>query len=298
MQMERTTDARLDTNQIILELKTVSPDNPNDPLVGETFYNETAELVVQWGNPLPDLDITNVDRTIGGEMIYIDVRNNGCAPIERFNAIIYTPPGADNWYGSFERVIQPGAIESIQIGGLDPNLYAREFEVVLDPDNTIQEIDERNNSFFKPPFTLKYVHVYKVRIIDTYDYGDFWENSDDGEFYLKIQIGDQSMRSPYRGEWSWTGKPEGIYHDIGVVGNPNGPPIMLSPTLNWNEDLVVKIDMYEVDTFGSDQKTCSYETTHSHDIRQVASWKSVFAEDRLFAPCYGNNVYYKFVWNE
>ena len=294
IQMERTTDVPLETSQIQLELKTVNPGNANDPYSGETFYSETGELSVYWGSPLPDLAITNVDRTVGGETISVDVRNNGCAPVERFSAIINTPPGADNWRGSFDRAIQPGASERFQIGGLDSNLYTREFEVVLDPDNTIQETVESNNSFFKPPITLKYVHIYQAVINWTYDSGELLENSDDGEFYLNVNVGNQSVRSPLRGEWSWV---KG-YHDIGVVGNPNGSPIILSPRLNWNDDLVVKIVMKEVDTVGSDQRVCSYEGIHSHDIRQNGSWKSVTRGEFVVECADFNLLYYKFVWDE
>lgn len=294
--MEKTSiDERVTTDQLTLQIREVPPDNIDSPFSGELFYEEKADITIHWQNPLPDLEVASVDRTVGGQIIVVEVRNNGCSPVEGFDALMYTPPGADNWRGSFERTIQPDATEEFRINGLDPNLYTREFEVVLDPDDQIGETDERNNSFLKPAFTLKYVHFYQAVINSSFDHGDISENEDDGEFYLGVTVGDQYMRSPGRGQWAWK---ENDSHDIGVAGNLNLRPIKLSPTLNWNDDLVIKLVMKEHDSFGGYQTVCSAERTHSHDIRQDGNWKSVVQNEFVFECDRFNLVYYRFVWDD
>lgn len=256
MELQEGIEEGLTTDQITLKFMT-------DPTSGVSFYSETAEFTVNWPSPKPDLSIYDVQRSVSGKLIYVDVQNTGCENVNGFELITHTGSGEENTDAVFTISLPPGSTERVKIENVDPNLYSRAFDVEVDPNNIIEEIDENNNIFLKPQIRLKHIHFTKLEILDTCDQ-EWHQDSDKGEFILHAEACAIEEKRPHGGKWKL---PKGIY-EIDIAFDP----MVISPDLDWNHDLNVIFTLEEYDEIGSnDWHSVSF--THSADMNDPNSWK-------------------------
>ncbi len=243
-----------------------------DPTRGEAFYTEEADLTISWPTPKPDLLITDVVRSINGDSIDVTVHNMGCEDVDGFDLSTITAPDERDKLESYPDTIPAGGAKTVTMRFLDPNLYSYLFEVAVDPEDAIDEIDEGNNIFQKFPIRVKYIHFYKIDIHDTSD-GEWHENADEGEFRIYAYAHDQRAIRPSNNlDMSW--RMDKGSHDITGIINP----IKLSPDINSDQPLVLLVDLEEDDTFGSNDWD-KMVFIHSADMNDVDSWKRGHGKD-------------------
>jgi len=269
IRMEKNPDSetRQSSDQIQLEFRTVDPNHPDDPFSGEIFYATIVDMDVLWQTPLPDLDIAFASNS-GGEL-QVEIENKGCGLVDGFN-LRWLLNGGQQMNRFVDAQIAPETTYAWSefVPLLNSNLFSLGYLVNVDPDDTIQEIDERNNYYQVRPITLKHVHVYGIDIHNTLEEDDWFEDEREGEFELIIEVGDKRASRPrvVGGLWLL----ETGYHDIdGFV-----EPVFLDPTLRWNDDLRILIKAIEDDDGFNSSEICWVEYTHSHDLNQEKNWKS------------------------
>jgi len=268
MQLREGVEEETVTEQIRLQLRTEYDS-------GEPFFSKTADFSITWPVPKPDLVITDVTRSINGETADVTVQNMGCATAEKLDLITNSADPTADRYMEIEEAIPLGSASTFTIYDLDPNIFSREFLVGVDVANRVDELDEANNIYVKPPVTVKYIHFYKLDIHDTSD-GEWTENSDQGEFWVSFTVLDDSWwvnRPPdLTKEWKLA---KGSY----MLDNYWEPVKFFNPPLEWNQDLWFRVDLDEWDTFPPHDEDVIY-VSHSHDMTNVNSWKRGHGQDQ------------------
>ncbi|MCD4673849.1 MAG: hypothetical protein K8R77_14395 [Anaerolineaceae bacterium] len=270
-----------------IQMELVDPDMPGstDHLSlfflsadGENFHTERIEKSMTWPQPLPDLKIADVTVGwgVGAGVLVFDVENMGCAPVDGFEIIVWREDGI--YYSKTFEVNIPGKTTKRVSAPIvnDLNQYSRALQVVLDPDDVIDEINEDNNSYLKPPITLKQVHIHSIKIDNTSD-GEWHQDSTEGEFYIYFLANEARTRRPQVDGMRWVLR-TGMYDIAGPYINP----VILSPSLDWDGYLLVEIMVREHDDIGSDDDACRIKFVHSPDMSDLDSWKGggeFFAED-------------------
>jgi hypothetical protein len=237
---------------------------------GNYFYKELATFPINWPEPKPDLRIADVAFENG--QWQIEVHNMGCTAVDGFHVQLRTQDfGLVNEF--MDAQISPGRTYTWAASD-DPNLLSRGFLIVLDPDNMINEINEDNNSHEVEPVSLMYIHIYKIDIHDVME-DEWYADSTVGEFWFDITVGDQTTRRPIRGDWTiamGTGPRELDFSVEGVW-----EPIILSPMLNWDQDLEFSFKISEDDDEPFDLDFTATDVlnyTHSHNILDPNTWKT------------------------
>jgi len=245
------------------------------------IYAERADLLISWPLPKPDLVITDVQRSINGKELTITVENKGCAAAEGFNLGTYLTPTTRHKDESFTNTITPGGNTAVKIHNLDPNAYANAFSVIADPDDLIDEIDEYNNTFQKFPIRINHIHFDRIEIHDTSD-GEWYENSDEGEFRLYVTVHEEQEIRPSRDKnWVWP-MDKGFHEIKGVI-----EPIILTPNITDTVyPMTIVVDLEEDDTFSPNDwaKAVAYLTP---DMNDVTSWRIGHGHDRALTSSNG-----------
>jgi len=245
------------------------------------FYAEQADLEITWPLPKPDLVITDVQRSINGRDITVTVENRGCADVDGFTLATYLVPTARHREAAFTESVPQGGSSAVTMRDVNPNDYASAFTVIADPDDVIDEIDDRNNSFQKPPIRIKHIHFDRIEIHDTSD-GEWYEDSDEGEFRLYVTVHEEQEIRPSRDtNWVWTmGK--GFHEIKGVIA-----PIILTPNITDTVyPMTIVVDLEEEDTFSPNDwaKAVAYLTP---DMNDVTSWRLGHGHDRALTSSNG-----------
>jgi hypothetical protein len=258
-EIENLSEEPVRTDQLELHFRA----NPAD-----YFYKEIADLTMVWPVPKPDLQITYAGIKDGQGQV--EVQNIGCAAVDGFNLVVEPLEGEDVY--EFVDVRIPKGGKYTWTTSVDPNLLSRGFQVTVDPDNTIAEIDEENNFYEKRQITLKHIDVYMIDIYDTMEDDEPFEDSIDGEFYFNIFVNDVRItRRPRVGDEYWVmGLRSHIIEQIGYWES-----IILSPMLDWNQDLTIEVRAVEHDgALNMDDFAGRAIRTHSHDMLQEGNWKA------------------------
>ena len=119
-----------------LELHFMTPD-------GEYFYIEVVDMPIIWTNPKPDLRIA--DAGIKDGKVHVTIHNMGCWRVDEFN-IKLSPSEAGAVTKTIDQTILNGEIYE-WFPEINTSLFVNGFEVFVDPDNIIAEINEENNSY-------------------------------------------------------------------------------------------------------------------------------------------------------
>ncbi len=244
------------------------------------FYSEQAELRISWPQPKPDLVITNVQRSINGRDITVTVENRGCADADGFTLATFHMGEHLLNEQTFPDTIPAGASREGKFRQVDPNSYAYAFSVVVDPDNIIDEIDEANNSFYKNPIQIAYIHFSKIDIHDTSD-GEWYEDADTGEWRLYVTANDaQEIRPTNSTNWIWRmGK--GSHEIKGLVR-----PIYITPAVSPEKSLVIIVDLEEDDAFPPNDWDKAV-VIHSYNLDDADSWKLGHGQSRTLTSSKG-----------
>ncbi len=239
-------------------------------LEGENVYSERIEREMRWPRPKPDLLVEDIQVGWGenAAALAIDVRNRGCAPLDGFNMVLHRQDG-HSFTREFDVHIAERTTERVTIDlGFDVNPYGRMFWVILDPDDVIDEIDEENNLYLKQPIMLNQIHIHSIDIHTTSD-GEWHQDADEGEFYMFFVAQEQQVRRPVVDGMNWVLQ-KGHYEIDGHFT----PPVVFSPSLNWDEDLFIQVRVFEHDDlFDMNDMVCWVEFVHSWDMNDPDSWK-------------------------
>jgi len=223
------------------------------------FYNETVPLTINWPIPEPDLTITNVNQDEA--LVSVSVKNLGCSSAHGFEIAFNL---ADNqvFTETVDQWLSPGAQYTWE-SFVNPNLFSRGFETVVDPNNTIVEIDEVNNAFSLAPISIAYVEVYRV---DIHDISEGWLRGNKGEFQFEVEVNDRYLRSPAGDTYFWS-RGEGTFM---IENSPE--PIFLHPELRWDEDLYFVFYGWEDDDLTRDPLGHVVQV-YSFDMFNEKNWK-------------------------
>ncbi len=264
----------LATDEMVLQMMKEIGDPP--------VYSEVANLSITWPLPKPDLVITDVQRSINGRNLTVTVENRGCADVSGFTLATYIEATTRHKEAAFIDSIPQGGNVSVEIRDVDPNAYANAFSVVADPDDLIEEIDDRNNVFQKSPIRIKHIHFDKIEIHDTRD-GEWCEDSDEGEFRLYVTVHDtQEIRPSRVMNWLWI-MPKGIHEIKGLI-----QPIIVSPTITDMEyPMTIVVDLEEDDfcTYNDWDKAVARLTP---DMNDVTSWRLGHGHERTLTSGNGH----------
>lgn len=235
--------------------------------IGDTpFYAEQADLNINWPQPKPDLLITDITRKLNGTEISVTVENRGCADADEFKLVTYINPNFRHSIQTFTEGVAAGGTQTVSFISVDANAFSHAFSVVVDPDDTIDEIDEYNNVFQKSPIQIQYIHFNIIDILDTSD-GELTESSGQGEFRLYVAAHDAREVRPAANK-SWVWKMGWGSHDIGGVVFP----IKMTPNLPLDWPLTIVVDLEEDDTFApNDWDKATIDL--SADMNDPNSWK-------------------------
>ncbi|MBI9050551.1 MAG: hypothetical protein JEZ00_14105 [Anaerolineaceae bacterium] len=271
------------SDSLYLELRTPDPNHPNNAYYGERFYRETVDFPINWVRSLPELVITRVTRSTSGRDLEIDVQNQGCAPVDGFSLQTHTNTGEIDWSGRFVDSVPAGETTTITIRDLDPNLYSWAFDVEIDPENVIQEIDEQNNVYQKLPIRVKYVHIYQIDIHDTSD-GEWHQDSDKGEFRIKLGVNDVHTVRPV----GTVGSTWNLSRGSHSFDTSQGGPVYLYPQVNPNIALAIFVEVTEMDDIGSDDQQY-FVFVHPSSFNEPQNWK--LGQERSYSVTSENGKY-------
>jgi hypothetical protein len=238
------------------------------------FYVQRRSLNLTWPAPQPDLSITYADIDAAGGLVSVRIQNVGCAPVdEPFTLRLAsrdvgtggtsTVAEIDTYLNPHETYVWETSYDPVWAGG---------FTASVDTENRIAESDEDNNFYEKGHITLKAVEFYMVDIHSTSDYGQWSEDPDQGEFRFRFEANERwALRPQIRGG-KVVFKP-GV-HEMGSMWFED---VILSPELDWDEDLYIAVHGWEED-YGDPfsqvwENVGTIQFTHSHDISQEGSWK-------------------------
>jgi len=247
------------------------------------FYTETTPLTITW--PIPEPDLTIIDVQQAEALVNVSIKNMGCTSARGFelgfnladNQVLNQP---------IDQVLSPGATYTWE-GLINPNLFSRGFETVVDPNNAIVEIDENNNQFTLAPISIAYIEVYRV---DIHDISEGWLRGDKGEFELEVEVNDRYLRSPAGDSFYWSlGK--------GTFMIQNSPePIFLHPELRWDEDLWFAFYGWENDDLTNDPLGHVFQV-YSYDMFMEGNWK-LGGEFSALSDYKFYTVYWRIVLND
>lgn len=225
---------------------------------GWYFYSEIKDLPLSWQEARPDFQIS--EAFIHEALAIVNIKNSGCASVDGFDLRIQPEEGAA-FTERIDGYLAPGI--TVQYETFNPSL-SQGYVATVDPDNIIPELDENNNTYEVGRIALKHIHIYRIEIHDASEGG---LNGNKGEFRFLIWVNDLYTERPRGADSHWVLK-KGTYDMDGIL-----EPIILSPTLGWNQDLVIIIGGVEYDT-GMNDFVGKAVAIHSHDMWQEDSWKA------------------------
>lgn len=232
------------------------------------FYVKRMAQNITWPEPQPDLSITYAD--VVEDLVRVRIQNLGCAPVdEPFTLKLVSPDvgvGGTATVAEIDTYLNPH--ETYVWETSDP-VWANGFTATVDDDNRISESDEDNNVYERGAITLRAVIFYMVEIHDTSDCGDFPEDCEFGDFTFKFWVNDKFAYRPVGTEGSEVKLTVGLHE----LGGPFFGDVILSPELDWNEPLEIRIKGMEHDSGFNMSEVFWIDYTHSHDISQENSWK-------------------------
>ncbi len=223
------------------------------------FYVERRSLNLTWPAPQPDLSITYADIDAAGGLVSVRIQNVGCAPVdEPFTLRLASRDvgtGGTSTVAEIDTYLNPQETY-VWEAEFDP-VWAGGFTAHVDTQNRIAESNEDNNWYEKGPITLKGIQFYAVRIHDTIEGAG--EDRHQGEFRFSFAANEVGRRS---GEWVLT-----------YGFHPLGQGVILSPELDWDEDLIIMVGGSEFDDLSNPDGVGLIWYVHSHDISVWDSWK-------------------------
>ena len=235
------------------------------------FYVERKRLNLSWPAPQPDLSITYADIDAAGGLVSVRIQNVGCAPVaEPFTLRLVSRDvgtGETSTVAEIDTYLNPRETY-VWTTPYDP-VWANGFTASVDTENRIAEPDEDNNWYEKGAITLKAVVFYMVEIHDTSDTEEWTEDGVDGEFYFHFFVNDAHALRPLGLEDSRVTLTEGLHE----LGGPYFGEVIITPELDWNEDLYIEVRGFEDDDLSMNDTVGPILYTHSHDISQENSWK-------------------------
>ncbi|MBN1267295.1 MAG: hypothetical protein JXA25_17520 [Anaerolineales bacterium] len=227
---------------------------------GWYFYSEEVALPILWDEALPDLVISYADAFEG--IGKVRIRNEGCASVEGFSLLVQPVEGS-SFSETFDRYLAPGITYSYDTTNMD---LVKGFIAEVDPQNEIREMNEDNNIYERGPIRLKHILIYQIDIHDTSEGG---LNGRAGEFQFIFTANDYMAWLP-AGSDSHLVLNRGEHPLYGFVGS-----VLLTPELEWDEDLVFHARGIEDDTapFDFDDLVGYVDFVHSQNMSEAGNWK-------------------------
>ena len=258
-----------------IEMEAIAPDlmDQTDSLnlyfrKGEDyFYEETVAIGIYWPIPEPDLNIAYLSQEEA--LLRVDVRNIGCTAVDGFD-LQFNLIDDQVLVEHVDHYLAQGITYTWE-GFITPEIFGQGFEVIVDPQNLIPEINEENNVGSLGPITIKRIEFYKI---DIHNISEGLGRGKKGEFCFFVELYDNGFFDyrfpPNLNSFYVYGAGEHyIYRSTGqglIAG------LFAHPMLNWDRDLTVGFTVYEDDDYSYDD--LGYvEMTFPADFFNENSWK-------------------------
>ncbi len=258
------------------------------------FYEETVQFDIFWPTPQPDLTITNVIQSEA--IVSVDVKNQGCTAVDGYDIRYITQDGS-SFIEHVDYYLAQGITHRSDVF-IDPNLFSLGFDVEVDPQNTLVEINEENNSYSLGPISIKYIEFYKIFF---YSVSEGIGRGNYGEFNFFVELYDDGFRDfafPRDYVNSYYSMNKGAHSLTTTASDGSIQPFRVTPVLSPEHELKVSFLVVEKDSPGGGVDDLGAATVFlSPDFFDNVCWKEG-GEFQIDSNSGYYTVYWRIILNE